>query len=129
MSRLNRDFFERYADLERRVRVMEQTPGSYMESVIVGGEFDSTTVIPPFFTPFGGAIVHILCRTVSGNVDVDIIVDSIVIATLNYADSSPPEREDIDPPIYVTEGSTVEVDIVGSDNPSFGLSVGVIIHP
>lgn len=128
MSGLNPDFLDRFANLVQRVKALERRPSAYMESVIVGGSFNAGTEVPPFFTPFGGAIVSVMARTVSGNADVEIEVNAVVIATLVIDDDGSVTTEEIDPPVYLSEGDQVRVDITGSDGLTSGLSVGVIIH-
>jgi len=129
MARKKQDFLDRYADLERRVRSLERKPSAYLETIIVAGEFDASTDIPPFFTPFGGAIVAVMGRTLSGNADVDIKKNGATFSTLVIASGGTVEHEEIDPPLYLNESDQVQIDITGSDAPSFGLSIGVIISP
>lgn len=127
----NPDFLDRFARLEERVRRLEAEPSTYMETVIVGGSFDSSTDVPPFFTPFGGAIVAVYGRVISGDADIRVLKNSVNIfggATNMILSAGVTEIIEIDPPVYLDEGDLVQVDIVGAATPT-GLSVGIIIHP
>lgn len=133
MSRLNPDGVDMVRELRRRVAALERGQRSYMETVIVLGEFFAATSIPPFFTPFGGQVVSVMARTESGNADISLWrglpFSGLFITDVNIADGGGIEQVELDPPIYLDEGDFVTVDVLGTDSPSVGLSVGVIIQP
>lgn len=133
MSGLNPDFLDRFDRMERRLAALERRPSAYMETVIVGGTFDVVTEIPPFFTPFGGGIVAVYGRTISGEADIEVRRNGVNVfgvgTPMIIAAPDTTEIIEVDPPVYVTEGDVVQVVVTNDDGLASGLSVGVIIHP
>jgi len=124
----NADFIDRFLALERRVRTLELRQRAYLETTIIAGEFDDTVEIPPFFTPFGGAIVAVYHQTLGGNAEIRAYGPSDISPFVTFTTGSP-AVEEIDPPKELAEGdliTTVVWSIVSG--PTSGLSVGYLIE-
>lgn len=118
------DFIDRFRKLESRVRQLEIRPSAYVENVIVGGEFDTGTIIPSFFVPFGGSVQAVYGRTLAGISTVEVRHGGALVATLDLVSSA--VIEEIDPPVRLEEGDELQVGIFSSASAS-GLSLGVVI--
>lgn len=130
MRTVNHDFLDRFAALEEEVRRLRLNARAYVENVIVGGSFTSSTIVPPFFVPFDGTVLAVYGRTLAGSAEINISRNvvgfaflSIVAANTTYTQEEP----DLEA-ISVVEGDRIQIHISSATDAS-GLSVGVIIEP
>jgi len=125
----NADFIDRFVALERRVRTLELRQRAYLETTIVAGEFDDSTVIPPFFTPFGGAVVAVYHQTLNGSIEIRSWRGADVSPFVTFTADTSPTLVDLDEPKELNEGDTVSTVpwSVVSGTPE-GLSVGYVIE-
>jgi len=124
----NEDFIDRFTTAERAVRTLELRQRPYFETVIVGGEFDSSTEIPPFFTPFGGEIVVVYYQTLNGEADIECYTQSDVSPFVSFTVDPTAASTDLEIPKGLAEGDRVYTVIADDDGSCTGLSVGYVIE-
>lgn len=131
MRTSNDDFLTRFALLEEKVRQLQVNQRAYVENVIVGGAFSSSTVVPPFFVPFGGLALAVFGRTLAGTAEINISRNGVGFAFLSITSANTTfsqEEPDLVAPL-LEEDDRIQIHISSASGSASGLSVGVIIEP
>jgi hypothetical protein len=128
MTARNDDFLDRFRQLERKVRMLEINSRAYMETVIVGGPLTTSTIIPPFFTPFGGVLVAVWHSLLGGAASFNVEHNDTVFDTFTVVGFK--QLRELEESQELEEGDTIQVVFgsVVSGTPS-GLSMGFIVEP